>query len=106
MSITDILQLTPRTLEKLHSEEEEDSFTIEAREVFDLFDKDGDGSIPTQEIGTAIRALGYYPREAEMVLMEDVAEEINFDQFLQLIKREKLHGLEDKETIVAAFMVL
>ena len=31
MSITDILQLTPRTLEKLHSEEEEDSFTIEAR---------------------------------------------------------------------------
>ena len=55
--------------------------------MFDLFDKDGDGSIPTQEIGTAIRALGYYPREAEMVLMEDVAEEINFDQFLQLIKR-------------------
>lgn len=106
MSITDILQLTPRTLEKLHSEEEEDSFTIEAREVFDLFDKDGDGSIPTQEIGTAIRALGYYPREAEMVLMEDVAEEINFDQFLQLIKREKLHGLEDKETIVAAFMTI
>ena len=57
------------------------------QEVFDLFDKDGDGSIPTQEIGTAMRALGYYPREAEMVLMEDVAEEINFDQFLQLIKR-------------------
>ena len=101
MSITEILLLTPRTLNDLNQkEEEEDEDAI--KEVFSLFDKDGDGSIPTQELGTAIRALGYYPKvkkmccvlilrnnakESELLQIEDLVEEVSFDQFLQLIKR-------------------
>ena len=87
MSITDILELTPRTLADLNSQDEDDLFEKEAKVVFSLFDKDGDGSIPTQEIGTAIRALGYYPKESELSQVVELVEEINFDQFLQLIKR-------------------
>ena len=87
MSITEILQLTPRTLADLNSQDEDDPLEEEAKAVFSLFDKDGDGSIPTQEIGTAIRALGYFPKESELSQVEDLVEEINFGQFLQLIKR-------------------
>ena len=87
MSITEILELTPRTLADLNSQDEDDPFEEEAKAVFSLFDKDGDGSIPTQEIGTAIRALGYFPKESELSQVEDLVEEINFGQFLQLIKR-------------------
>ena len=87
MSITEILELTPRTLADLNSQDEDDLLDEEAKAVFSLFDKDGDGSIPTQEIGTAIRALGYFPKESELSQIEDLVEEINFGQFLQLIKR-------------------
>ena len=61
MALTEILALTPRTLTHLNSDVTEEA-SDEAREIFSLFDKDGDGSIPTQEIGTAIRALGYFPK--------------------------------------------
>ena len=61
MALTEILALTPRTLTHLNSDVTEE-VSDEAREIFSLFDKDGDGSIPTQEIGTAIRALGYFPK--------------------------------------------
>ena len=87
MSITEILQITPRTLAEMNSQDDDDPFEEEAKVVFSLFDKDGDCSIPTQEIGTAIRALGYFPKESELSQVEDLVEEINFDQFLQLIKR-------------------
>ena len=40
-----------------------------------------------------------------MSKLEDLVEEINFDQFLQLIKREQEVGLENKETIIDAFKV-
>ena len=49
--------------------------------------KDGDGSIPTQELGTAMRALGCFPKEMDIVEMADMVEEINFDQFIQFLKR-------------------
>ena len=87
MSITDILQLTPRTLADLNARDGEDIPAEDAKDIFDLFDKDGDGSIPTQEIGTAIRSLGFYPKEAELSQIVDLAEEVNFDQFLRLISR-------------------
>lgn len=87
MPITDILQLTPRTLADLNARDGEGIPAEDAKDIFDLFDKDGDGSIPTQEIGTAIRSLGFYPKEAELSQIVDLAEEVNFDQFLRLISR-------------------
>ena len=38
---------------------EEEARQVE--EVFKLFDEDGDGEIPMQEVGTALRALHTYP---------------------------------------------
>ena len=38
------------------------------REAFDLFDKDNNGAIIQEEVGTVMRALGAFPGERELVL--------------------------------------
>lgn len=38
----------------------------EYREAFDLFDKDGDGSITTSELGVVMRSLGQEPTVKEL----------------------------------------
>lgn len=41
----------------------------ELREAFGLFDKDGDGSITTDELGTVMRNLGQFPSADELSMM-------------------------------------
>jgi hypothetical protein len=41
----------------------------EFKEAFSLFDKDGDGTITTKELGTVMRSLGQNPTEAELADM-------------------------------------
>ncbi|XP_062230277.1 uncharacterized protein LOC133927981 [Phragmites australis] len=58
--------------------------------VFNLFNKDGDGTITTKELGTVMRSLGQSPKEVEL---QDMVEEvdtngsgaINLQQFLTLL---------------------
>ena len=45
----------------------------EFKEAFSLFDKDGDGSIATKELGTVMRSLGQNPTEAEL---QDMVNEV------------------------------
>jgi len=47
----------------------------EFKEAFSLFDKDGDGTIDAQELGTVLRSLGNQPTEEEV---EDMIREVGF----------------------------
>ena len=49
---------------------------LEFKEAFSLFDKDGDGTITTKELGTVIRSLGQNPTEAEV---RDMVNEVDCD---------------------------
>ena len=51
-------------------------FFLEYKEAFSLFDKDGDGTITTKELGTVMRSLGQNPTEAEL---QDMINEVDAD---------------------------
>ena len=48
----------------------------EFREAFSLFDKDGDGTISSKELGTVMRSLGQNPTEVEL---QDMINEVDAD---------------------------
>lgn len=52
------------------------NFISEFKEAFSLFDKDGDGTITTKELGTVMRSLGQNPTEAEL---QDMINEVDAD---------------------------
>lgn len=57
----------------------------EFKEAFSLFDKDGDGTITTKELGTVMRSLGQNPTEAEL---QDMINEVDADgKFLKEERR-------------------
>lgn len=62
----------------------------EFKEAFSLFDKDGDGTITTKELGTVMRSLGQNPTEAEL---QDMINEVDADGkrqfFLSIITPSK-----------------
>ena len=57
-----------------------DNSFSEFKEAFSLFDKDGDGTITTKELGTVMRSLGQNPTEAEL---QDMINEVDADGELQ-----------------------
>lgn len=65
-------------------------FVTELKEAFSLFDKDGDETITTQELGTVMRSLGQNPTEAELQeMINDVdADGKNFNKISMLYLHE------------------
>ena len=68
----------------------------EFKEAFSLFDKDGDGTITTKELGTVMRSLGQNPTEAEL---QDMINEVDADGkyfFVFAQQISKLNGWLDQ----------
>eukprot|EP01026_Neomeris_dumetosa_P037565 TRINITY_DN30455_c0_g1_i1.p4 TRINITY_DN30455_c0_g1~~TRINITY_DN30455_c0_g1_i1.p4 ORF type:complete len:150 (-),score=34.44 TRINITY_DN30455_c0_g1_i1:512-961(-) len=81
----------------------------EFKEAFALFDKDGDGTITTKELGTVMRSLGQNPTEAELQDMinevdSDGSGTIDFPEFLNLMAR-KMQDTDNEEELREAFKV-
>ncbi|VDN83170.1 unnamed protein product [Brugia pahangi] len=84
-------------------------FFLEFKEAFSLFDKDGDGTITTKELGTVMRSLGQNPTEAELQDMINEVDAdgngtIDFPEFLTMMAR-KMKDTDSEEEIREAFRV-
>ena len=76
----------------------------EFKEAFSLFDKDGDGTITTKELGTVMRSLGQNPTEAELQDMINEVDAdgngtIDFPEFLTMMAR-KMKDTDSEEEIL------
>uniref|UniRef100_A0A8C7USR3 EF-hand domain-containing protein n=1 Tax=Oncorhynchus mykiss TaxID=8022 RepID=A0A8C7USR3_ONCMY len=79
------------------SEQGVEEGTEHFKEAFSLFDKDGDGTITTKELGTVMRSLGQNPTEAELQDMINEVDEmireadidgdgqVNYEEFVQMM---------------------
>ncbi|XP_061496310.1 calmodulin-like protein 3 [Rhineura floridana] len=81
----------------------------EYKEAFSLFDKDGDGTITTKELGTVMRSLGHNPTEAELQSMINEVDTnasgmVDFAEFLSLMAKQSKDS-ESEEEIREAFRV-
>ena len=81
----------------------------EFKEAFSLFDKDGDGTITTKELGTVMRSLGQNPTETELQEMINEVDAdgngtIDFPEFLVMMER-KMKDTDSEEEIKEAFRV-
>ena len=82
----------------------------EFKEAFSLFDKDGDGTITTKELGTVMRSLGQNPTEAELADMINEVDAdgngtIDFPEFLTMMARKMKDTDSEEEIIIEAFKV-
>ena len=86
-----------------------DEQIAEFKEAFQIFDKDGDGSITTKELGTVMRSLGQNPSDDEIRQMiidvdEDKSETIDFKEFLGLMAK-KMKENDSEDELIDAFKV-
>ncbi|TRY57538.1 hypothetical protein DNTS_023487 [Danionella cerebrum] len=73
----------------------------EIREAFRVLDRDGNGFISKQELGMAMRSLGYMPSEVELaIIMQrldmDGDGQVDFDEFMTILG-PKLVSSETRE---------
>ncbi|MBN3279513.1 CABP7 protein, partial [Polyodon spathula] len=74
----------------------------EIRQAFMVFDRDGNGFISKQELGMAMRSLGYMPNEVELeVIIQrldmDGDGQVDFDEFVTLLgPKLSSAGMPDK----------
>ncbi|KAI9491724.1 calmodulin [Zychaea mexicana] len=66
----------------------------EYRESFALFDKDGNGTIDSKELGAVMQSLNLHPTESELKeMINDVDSDgngtIDFDEFLTMLARKQ-----------------
>ena len=79
----------------------------EIREAFKLFDTDDSGTIDSDELKVAMRAMGFEPKREEVRRMiaesdRDGSGTISFDTF-QSVMASKMHARDPKEEAIKAF---
>jgi calmodulin len=79
----------------------------EYREIFNMVDRDGGGSISNEELGELMDTLGICATQEEIDLMiqeidEDSNGEIDFGEFVAVMSR-KVHAIYTPEQVKAAF---
>ncbi|XP_048732605.1 uncharacterized protein LOC125649266 [Ostrea edulis] len=79
------------------------------KEAFKVFDKDGDGTVSTEELGAVMRSMGQDPTEKE--LMDMIAEvdvdgngDVEFDEFLQMMAKQ-MQCTDSPDELIEAFQV-
>ena len=77
------------------------------KHVFTVFDRDGDGTINTKELGVVMRSLGQDPSEEELERMiadvdADGSGEIEFDEFKELMDK-RMRESEPEEELKEVF---
>ena len=74
----------------------------EAREAFQLVDKEGSGSIKTKEVGTVLRALGHNPSEEDLAkLLSGEEDSVRLNEFLEMLSAEVNDDMNSEELRVA-----
>ena len=81
----------------------------EMKEVFNIFDVDGDNTISTKELGKVMNSLGQNPNEAELrELIQEYDNDgngtLDFPEFLELMAK-KLKQIDTEEELVEAFKI-
>jgi calmodulin len=81
----------------------------EFKEIFDLVDTDGGGTISKDELRTLMETLGLHPTEEELDAMmtevdEDGSGDIDFDEFVRVMSR-KVQADYTPEQLRTAFKV-
>ena len=66
---------------------------VRLKDAFALFDKDGNGTVDAEELGTVLRSLGQNPTEVELQAMIDEVDEdgsgaIDFEEFIEMMKKQ------------------
>jgi len=79
------------------------------RDAFDLFDRNRDGVISIDELGTVMRSLGQNPSEKEVKELYDAIDTdnsggITFEEFVKLWSTQNEDG-ETEEEVIDAFRV-
>ncbi len=78
----------------------------EIREIFNVFDNNGSGSISTKEVGNLYRALGFTPTEVELnqIIFEldtDKSGAVEFNEFLEMFSKYDIKPFTEKQLIEA-----
>ncbi|XP_058254940.1 calmodulin-1a isoform X2 [Hemibagrus wyckioides] len=97
-----VADLTDIQLHDLKADQLTEEQITEFREAFMLFDKNGDGSISTAELGSVMRSLGQNPTDTELydIIRQVDADgngRIDFPEFItMMVKKMKDTGSEDE----------
>merc|ERR1711869_183959 len=83
---------------------------VEIKEAFELFDTDGSGSIASNELKVAMKALGFEPKPGEIEKLihsvdDDGDGEMDWDDFLRMME-QKILNKDQKDDLLKAFNLM